>query len=308
MVLTISLVRLPGADTPMNTSAPLMTSERGPAFFSRLEILAISFLMSLRPSRPSYIAPLRSHSMTFLRPLLMSSLVIAIPAAPEPLTTTERSSSFLPTSLSALSIAARVTTAVPCWSSWKTGMSHTSLSFFSISKHLGAEISSRLMPPKLPASSCTVLTMSSTSLERMQRGKASTSPNVLNSAHLPSMTGMPASGPMSPRPSTAVPSVTTATRLPLRVYLYERSTFSEILRQGSATPGVYATASSSRLVIGALVMTSILPCHSSCFLRANSFLSMICISRKNYILRLSRKLRICFAEYCSFSISSSVKS
>ena len=60
----------------------------------------------------------------------------------------------------------------------------------------------------------TVFTMSSTSLERMHRGMASTSPNALNSTHLPSITGMPASGPMSPRPSTAVPSVTTATGVP----------------------------------------------------------------------------------------------
>ena len=62
-----------------------------------------------------------------------------------------------------------------------------------------------------------VRTISSTSLLRMQRGKASTSAKALNRAHLPSMTGMPASGPMSPRPKTAVPSVITATRLWRRV-------------------------------------------------------------------------------------------
>jgi len=38
--------------------------------------------------------------------------------------------------------------------------------------------------------------------------------NFLNSTPLPSITGLAASGPMSPRPSTAVPLVTTATRLP----------------------------------------------------------------------------------------------
>ena len=38
--------------------------------------------------------------------------------------------------------------------------------------------------------------------------------NFLNSTALPSITGLAASGPMSPRPSTAVPLVTTATRLP----------------------------------------------------------------------------------------------
>ena len=42
-------------------------------------------------------------------------------------------------------------------------------------------------------------------------------PKVLNRTHLPSITGIPASGPMSPRPSTAVPSVMTATRLCRRV-------------------------------------------------------------------------------------------
>ena len=84
-------------------------------------------------------------------------------------------------------------------------------------------MSSRFMPPKLPASNDTVRTISSGSLERMHSGKASTSANALNSAHFPSMTGIPASGPISPSPSTAVPSVTTATRLDLRVSVKESS-------------------------------------------------------------------------------------
>ena len=75
----------------------------------------------------------------------------------------------------------------------------------------GAEISSRLIPPKDPARRLTVLTISSTSLLRTQSGIASTPPNSLKSTHLPSITGIPASGPISPSPSTAVPSVTTAT-------------------------------------------------------------------------------------------------
>ena len=99
--------------------------------------------------------------------------------------------------------------AVPCWSSWKIGMSHFSFSFFSISKQRGAEMSSRFTPPQEPEIRYTVLTISSTSLDLMHSGKASTSPKALNSTHLPSITGMPASGPMSPRPSTALPSVTT---------------------------------------------------------------------------------------------------
>jgi hypothetical protein len=45
------------------------------------------------------------------------------------------------------------------------------------------------------------------------RGKASRPPNSLNSIALPSITGIAASGPMSPSPSTAVPSETIATVL-----------------------------------------------------------------------------------------------
>ena len=60
-------------------------------------------------------------------------------------------------------------------------------------------------------------TISSTSFVARQSGKASTPANSLNRSALPSMTGMAALGPMSPRPSTAVPSVTTATAFALMV-------------------------------------------------------------------------------------------
>ena len=75
----------------------------------------------------------------------------------------------------------------------------------------GAEMSSRLIPPKLGASRTTVSMISSVSVVSRQIGTASTPPNCLNSTALPSITGIAAAGPMSPRPSTAVPSVTTAT-------------------------------------------------------------------------------------------------
>ena len=42
--------------------------------------------------------------------------------------------------------------------------------------------------------------------------------NFWNRQPLPSITGLPASGPMLPRPSTAVPFVTTPTRLAREVY------------------------------------------------------------------------------------------
>ena len=142
---------------------------------------------------------------------------IEMPALPAPLITSLMSPMFLPTTLSALMSAAAQTIAVPCWSSWKTGISQISLSLRSISKQRGALMSSRLMPPNEPLMLATVSTNSSTLSAWTQSGNASTSPNDLNSAHLPSITGMPASGPMLPRPSTAVPSVMTATRLLRRV-------------------------------------------------------------------------------------------
>ena len=136
---------------------------------------------------------------------------MAMPAAPAPEVTIFTSSIFFPVSFKALIRPARVTTAVPCWSSWKIGISQTSFNLFSISKQRGAEMSSRFTPPKLPARRLTVFTISSTSFVLTQSGMASTSPNALNSTHFPSITGIPASGPMSPKPRTAVPSVTTAT-------------------------------------------------------------------------------------------------
>ena len=44
----------------------------------------------------------------------------------------------------------------------------------------------------------------------IQMGKASTPANSLNITDLPSITGKAALGPISPKPKTAVPSVTTA--------------------------------------------------------------------------------------------------
>ena len=117
-------------------------------------------------------------------PASMRILVTATPAAPRPVTSTRRSSSSRPVSLHALSSAARTTTAVPCWSSWKTGMSSCSLRRSSISKQRGAEMSSRLMPPKPGAMRRTVSTISSGSLVSRQIGKASTPGELLEEHRL----------------------------------------------------------------------------------------------------------------------------
>ena len=90
-------------------------------------------------------------------------------------------------------------------------MSSSSFKRSSISKQRGAEISSRLMPPKATEIFLIVSMISCGSFVFRQIGKASTPPNSLKSWHLPSITGIAAAGPMSPKPKTAVPSETTAT-------------------------------------------------------------------------------------------------
>ncbi len=62
--------------------------------------------------------------------------------------------------------------------------------------------------------------------------------NRLNSAALPSITGSAAAGPMLPSPSTAEPSVTTATELRFTVSRRASSGFAAIASQTRATPGV----------------------------------------------------------------------
>ena len=83
----------------------------------------------------------------------MSSFMMAMPAAPAPLVTTLTSSIFLPTTFSALIRRGQrhdggaVLIVVE-----NRGCRSISFSRRSISKQRGAEMSSRLMPPKLPES------------------------------------------------------------------------------------------------------------------------------------------------------------
>ena len=176
--------------------------------------------------------------MMSVTPAATIIFVQAIPAAPRPSITTRSDSIGLPMIFSELNSAAMTTIAVPCWSSWKTGMSSRSRSRSSISKQRGAEMSSRLIPPKPGAIRRTASTISSGSFVSSAIGKASTPANSLNSIALPSITGMAASGPMSPRPRTAVPSVTTATVFFLIVNSKAFVRSPAISVQTLATPGV----------------------------------------------------------------------
>ena len=82
------------------------------------------------------------------------------------------------------------------------------------------------------------MTISSESWVSRQTGQASTPANRLNRAAFPSITGSAAAGPMLPSPSTADPSVTTATVLRLIVSRRASAGFSAMARQTRATPGV----------------------------------------------------------------------
>jgi hypothetical protein len=81
----------------------------------------------------------------------------------------------------------------------------------------------------------------------------------LNRTALPSMTGLLAKGPMSPRPKTAVPLVTTPTKLPRLVYLKAAAGSLTISSQGAATPGVYAKAKSCWFTNCLVAVTAIFP-------------------------------------------------
>jgi hypothetical protein len=145
------------------------------------------------------------------------SFVIATQAAQTPFTTTLTSSFFLPVIFNPLIIQARVTIAVPCWSSCITGISSSAFNLSSISKHLGAEISSRFIQPKVGAIFFIVLIISSVFFVFKTIGKALIPANFLNNTHFHSITGSQASGPISQSPKTAVQSEITATVLAFRV-------------------------------------------------------------------------------------------
>ena len=111
-------------------------------------------------------------------------------------------------------------------------MSVASDILLSISKHSGALISSRLIPPNVFEMLTTVLMNSSGSLVSTSISKTSMSANVLSNKPFPSITGLLANAPISPSPSTAVPFDMTATRLPLLVYKLAFDSSSAISKHG----------------------------------------------------------------------------
>ena len=231
-------VRMLPADSPTKTSAPTRASLTEPLSPRGLVFSTCQASSGARPGRSRQMMPSTSTTTTSRSPAATSSRSTAVPAAPAPDMTSRTVPMSLPTTLRALVSAASTTIAVPCWSSWNTGMSSSSRSRRSISKQRGAAMSSRLMPANTGAMALTAAMISSVSWVSRQIGNASMSAKRLNSTALPSMTGSAASGPRLPRPSTAEPSVTTATVLRLMVSRRASSGLAAMARLTRPTPGV----------------------------------------------------------------------
>ena len=121
-----------------------------------------------------------TQMFSFLAPSDARRCRQASAAAPAPDVTIFTSEIFLPASSSPLRMAAATMIAVPCWSSWKTGMFILARRRRSTSKHSGALMSSRLMPPKVGSSAETVETIASMLSASISMSKTSMPANFLN--------------------------------------------------------------------------------------------------------------------------------
>ena len=121
IVATIAGLSTPPADSPRNTSEPTITSASVRCAVS----CANSALSgSISSTRPAWTTPARSVTQMFSRgkPSFIRRLKQASAAAPAPDTTSFTSVIALPLIFSPFSRPAPTTIAVPCWSSWKTGI------------------------------------------------------------------------------------------------------------------------------------------------------------------------------------------
>ena len=130
IILTISLVKIPAAESPRNMSAPSITSASCVPSMS----CTYDFLDSSKPSRCVVSKPRESATMifSFLAPSAQSRFKHERAAAPAPDATILISSIFLPLICNALRSAEPTIIEVPCWSSWNTGIFMRSRSFCSM--------------------------------------------------------------------------------------------------------------------------------------------------------------------------------
>ena len=215
MVATTDSGTVP-ADTPTKTSAPAIASSSEPVRPALLVKDASSRFTSVRSVRPECTMPRESHHRHVADPRVDQDLRDGHARGPGAGDHRAQLAERAARDLGGVAQRGQQRRSrCRAGRRGRPGCPARSRSRRSISKQRGAEMSSRLMPPKAGASRTIVSTSSSVSVQSRQIGTASTPPNCLNSTALPSITGSAASGPMSPRPSTAVPSVTTATVLRL---------------------------------------------------------------------------------------------
>ena len=147
MLLIMSWDRILALDNPTKTSAFFKASSKVFVLVS----LTKNCLYSSRSVLSLFKVPLLSSMIkfSFLTPRAINNLLQLIALAPAPFTTIFISDIDLFTTSSAFNNAAPLIIAVPCWSSCMIGIFNSSLSLLSISKHSGALMSSRFIPPKV---------------------------------------------------------------------------------------------------------------------------------------------------------------
>ena len=98
-------------------------------------------------------------------------------------------------------------------------------------------MSSKLIPPKVGSKPAIISISFSGSFSLISISKQSIPAKVLKSTDFPSITGLEASAPISPKPKTAVPLVITPTKLERAVYKLALAESLTISSQAAATPG-----------------------------------------------------------------------
>ena len=196
-----------------STSAPRSASTNEPVWRPALLISAKRPLLVVQAVAAA-CRPCPGGRRSARSPTPASSTIreTAMPAAPAPLTTTRRSDSGRPTSRAALTQRGddddRRAVLVVVEDRDVEPLLHPPLDLEAARGADVLEVDAAEGRARAARSSRPARRVSVTS---RHSGTASTPPNCLNSSALPSITGSAATGPMSPRPSTAVPSVTTAT-------------------------------------------------------------------------------------------------
>jgi len=149
--------------------------------------------------------------------------------------------------------------AVPCWSSWNTGMSISSLRRRSISKHSGAAMSSRLIPPKVGSIISMAPIIASVSSVSSSTSKTSMSAKRLNRTPFPSMTGLRPGRRCRPARAQRSRRRRPPTRLPLGRVTEGLFGVLVDVPTGSGDAGEYASERSRWVFVGLVVSMAIFP-------------------------------------------------